>query len=120
MPPSHQAYVTWTPQRLYHWASKTGPYTEAFVKQLIESREHPQQGFRAALGILRLGKRYGDTRLEKACERALVLGVLRYRSIESILKNSLDTKPLISTPVQTQADVPSHLNVRGSDYYTSH
>ena len=45
--------------------------------------------------VLRLGKAYGDERLEAVCRRALTLGSHGYKSIESILKHRLDGKPLV-------------------------
>lgn len=69
MPRAHQAYAQWTPQRLIHWAEKTGPATAEVVATILASRAHVQQGFRSCLGIMRLGKSYGDDRLEAACER---------------------------------------------------
>ena len=45
--------------------------------------------------VLRLGKAYGDERLEAACRRALTLGSHSYKSIESILKHRTDGKPLV-------------------------
>jgi len=56
----------------------------------MEAKAHPQQGFRAILGLLRLTKSYGDERVDAACARALVLNALSYRNVESILKNNLD------------------------------
>ena len=43
---------------------------------VVRSRPHPEQGFRACVGILRLAKTYGGDRLDAACERALVIGTL--------------------------------------------
>ena len=97
MPESHRQMGEWTPQRLAQWAAKTGPSTEELIRTILSSRKHPQQAYRSCLGILRLGKAYGDHRLEAACQRALVLGSHRYKSIESILKNRLDEKPLESS-----------------------
>lgn len=58
------------------------------------SRAHPQQGFRSCLGLMRLGKRYGAERLEAACHRALSIGGLSYKSVQSILETGLDREPL--------------------------
>ncbi len=115
MPKSHQEYAEWTPDRLIRWARKTGEHTERLVEQILASRPHPQQGFRACLGILRLSKPYGQDRLEAACKRALHINSLSYKSLESILKNGLDQKPL----PQKQPDAPAieHTNVRGPQYY---
>lgn len=69
---------------------KTGPAADALIAQILERRRHPQQGFRSCLGILRLGKRYGDARLDAACVRALRIGAASFKSVESILKHKLD------------------------------
>jgi len=115
MPPAHREYGQWTPQRLIAWGEKLGPGTGAFVTALIESRPHPQQGVRSALGVLRLAKAYGDDRLEAACQRALTLGARSYRSLASMLQHGLDRKPLNDDSALT---LPSdHDNLRGADYY---
>lgn len=115
MPKSHQAYLEWTPERLRQWARKTGKHTEALIAKVIADRPIAEQSFRACLGILRLGKHYGDERLENAAKRALALSAYRYRNIESILKNGLDKQPLPQTTAE-ETEV-CHDNVRGSSYY---
>jgi len=117
MPPKHRRYSEWSPERFTKWAEKIGPQTKVLTETLLVQRAHPQQAYRSLLGILRLSKSYGEQRLEAACERALQINALSHRSIESILKNSLDKKPLTreeknSSPVQ-------HSNIRGADYYDS-
>ena len=94
MPESHKRYLEWTPSRIVRWAEKTGPSTAELVKEIMERRPHPEQGFRSCLGIMRLGRHYGRERLEAACTRALVLKAYSYKSVESILKNKLDGKEL--------------------------
>jgi transposase len=115
MPRAHRDYAEWTPQRLVRWAAETGPATAKLVETLLTSRPHPQHGFRACLGLMRLGKRYGAQRLEAASRRALAIGACSYKSVESILKNGLDRKPLPSIKVET-AEI-EHDNLRGADYY---
>ena len=115
MPESHRQAGEWTPERLKRWAAKTGPATEKLIQVVLASRQHPQQAYRSCLGILRLGKAYGDERLEAACRRALVLGSCRYKSIESILKLRLDEQPLEG---QQELALPdAHDNIRGPAYY---
>lgn len=94
MPESHRRHLEWTPGRLIRWAQETGPAAAQVVEGILKSRPHPEQGFRSCLGIFRLGKTYGNDRLEAACRRALALQSLSYRSIQSILKNGLDRQPL--------------------------
>jgi len=115
MPIAHRQYAEWTPQRLIRWAEKTGPATAGVIQTILERRAHPQQGFRSCLGILRLGKGFGEERLEAACRRALTLGACSYKSIESILRKGLDRRALTQ---QQELDLPiEHDNLRGSDYY---
>ena len=115
MPEAHRRYLEWTPSRIMTWAAKTGPMTEALVTAVLESRRHPEQGFRSCLGILRLGKRYSPERLEAACARALACRALSYRSVESILKTGLDRQAIPETPPSPPAVI--HPNIRGKQYY---
>ena len=115
MPESHRQYAEWTPERLIGWAEKRGPATASVVRTIMQRRTHPQQGFRACLGILRLGKGFGDERLEAACRRALKLNACSYKSIDSILRQGLDRQAL---PEQQELELSlEHGNIRGSDYY---
>lgn len=117
MPEAHRKHLEWTPERILKWAEKTGPNTVLLVQRVIESKRHPQQGFRACLGILRLGDKYGQDRLEEACLRALVAQAITYRSVESILKNNLDRRPPVEPPACPPADPIQHENLRGPQYY---
>jgi transposase len=115
MPKSHQKWAQWTPDRFIRWAGKIGVHTQKLIENVLNSRAHPQQGFRTCLGILRLAKSYGDDRLEAACRRAVTIGGTSYRSVESILKHNLDQKPL---PDQSSKSPPiDHTNIRGARYY---
>lgn len=116
MPTAHQRYAEWTPQRLVLWAAKTGEATAPVGETILASRPHPQQGFRSCCGIMRLGKSSGDARLEAACQRALTLGACSEKSLESILQNGLDRRPLPQKPDATAG--PAHANIRGPHYYT--
>ena len=90
--PAHQAVMGWNAPRLLDWAERIGPHVQAVVQHVLNQRRHPQQGYRACLGILRLGKAYGDDRLEAACDRAIAIGAPSYSSLKSILKSGLDKK----------------------------
>jgi len=116
MPKSHQRYLEWSPSRIIRWAEQYGPMTQKLVTAILDSRPHPEQGFRSCLGIMRLGKRYPHDRLEAACARALAIKAYSYKNVESILKNGLDQQPLpLNQDDQTQP--LTHHNVRGKDYY---
>ncbi len=116
MPAAHRAHAQWTPSRLVDWAKKTGPDTGAFVAELLDSRRHPEQGYRACLGIMRLARQYGHERLELACQRARSLRAYSYRTVNNILSSGFDRMPLPSDPQPTLA-TPQHNNIRGASYY---
>ncbi|MDP2268970.1 MAG: hypothetical protein Q8K46_07365 [Deltaproteobacteria bacterium] len=64
---------------------------------------------------MRLGKRYSSERLEAACGRALILKAYSYKSVESILRTSLDKQDL---PKPSSPEKPIiHYNIRGHEYY---
>lgn len=114
MPPSHRKYLEWTPSRIISWAEKTGPSTSRMAKELMNRREHPEQAYRSCLGILRLGTKYGEDRLEAACSRAVSWGAFSYKSVKSILEKELDKlKPEEKVPFR----LPEHENIRGASYY---
>jgi transposase len=116
MPENHRQYLSWSPERFLRWAKKIGPHTVILTEKILAARAHPQQAYRSLLGIFRLGTSYTDQRLEAACSRALVIGATSFRSIESILKNGLDSKPVPSNH-DNQTDPVQHQNIRGSAYY---
>jgi transposase len=116
MPESHRRHAQWTPSRIISWADKTGPAAAGLVEEILARRPHPEQGYRSALGIIRLGDRYGSDRVEAACARALHLRAYSYKSVESILKHSLDRQPLPDDQPPLPPH-PPHRNVRGARYY---
>jgi transposase len=116
MPASHKAYAEWTPERIVGWAEDSGPSVAELCQKILVSRPHPEQGFRSCLGILRLGKNYGKERLDKACEMALRMKSLRYRTIQYILRNESDRNIRVLKPVES-SKIDHHENIRGADYY---
>ena len=111
MPSAHRAHAEWTPSRLIRWANTVGPETGKLVSRILESRPHPEQGYRACLGIIEQGRRYGNIRLEAASARALSLGSCRYHTVKNILTAGQDRLP-IEPPAETNP-TPAHDNIRG-------
>jgi transposase len=116
MPASHRAHLQWTPAKLMAWGERVGAATAAVVRWQMENRPHPEQGYRACLGLMRLGREYGAERLEAACARAQSIRSPSYKSIASILRCGLDQRAL-DAPIPLQASLPLHENVRGPGYY---
>jgi len=80
----------------------------------MHRRKHPEQGFRACLGIIRLQEKYGPERLERACARALRHRACSYGSVSAILRNKLEA---VEPVTEERAALPVHENIRGPDYY---
>src|ERR1700720_820933 len=81
MPSSHRRYADWTVERIRREAASIGPATAALCELILERRPHPEQGFRACLGIVRLVRPFGADRLEAAATRAIEIADLRFGAL---------------------------------------
>jgi hypothetical protein len=115
VPASHRAHLEWTPAKLIAWTQGIGVSAAALATWQLEHHPHPEQGYRACLGLMRLARQYTPQRLEGACTRALAIRSPTYRSVDNILKSGLDRQPT-NLPATT-SPLPGHENVRGPDYY---
>ena len=115
MPASHRAHLEWTPAKLIAWGQRIGVSTAAVVTWQLQHRPHPEQGYRACLGLLALVRRYSAERLEAACTRAMAIRAPHLRSVTNILKCGLDRQPSLFPAASSPAIL--HENVRGPDYY---
>jgi hypothetical protein len=86
------------------------------VRLELDSRQHPEQAYRACLGILGFARKYSPGRLESACHYAFANEIHSYRGIKNILMNQIDQ---LSSPegVSQLSLLPPHTNIRGKDYY---
>ena len=103
------------------WAETVGPETGKLVSRIMESRPQPEQGYRACLGIIEQGRRYGNLRLKAASARALALGSCRYRTVKNIPTAGQDrlrlwNRRLVATPTVVLADGRVALVVGNSCY----
>ena len=114
MPPNHRYYATWSSNRFIRWARSIGDNVEEVIKNVLKSRNHPEQAFKSCMGILNLVKEYGPERLDKACERALYFGFYSYKRIKNVLDRGLEKDALTE---QKELFITSHENLRGSEYY---
>ena len=104
----------WSPKRLIHWGESIGANTGAIVEHLLRSKPHPEQGYRACLGLLALAREYGEPRLETASLLAMRLGSPTRKSVKSILESGRDLQPQSDS---LAFELPAHGNVRGPGYY---
>jgi len=123
MPSDHRFYGEWSPERFIRWAEKIGPATTKIVQIELESRQHPEQAYRACMGILGFARKYTPGRLESACRYALANEIQTYRGIKNILTNHLDQLTSSDASCAQSEGLPQpflplpHTNIRGKDYY---
>ena len=128
MPKSHREHAEWTPERVVNWSKIIGPNTARLVEKILATKVHPQQGFMAAMGLIRLAKPYGNERVERACGRAVEVGAFSYQFVKEMLKNKMDGADRECDPSpmcaqqdpetnETQLALLSAENIRGGSYY---
>jgi len=116
MPSTHRWQSEWTPVRVVEWGRKHGEHIAKLFEEIMGKKVHPEQGFRACLGIMRLGTKVGDERLDAACRRALDIGGQSYRCVRTILERGQEHA---SVSVAQGGVECRHENLRGADYYGS-
>jgi hypothetical protein len=121
-PASHRAHLEWTPSRLIEWGTSIGPHTGALIEHVIRSKPHPEQGYRSALGILRLSNKHGKERLELACAKAFAIRSPSYKTVKTMLEQRMEGAPLRSDARSQEhkvelCDSLGADNVRGGGYY---
>jgi len=112
MPDNHRWKHNWSPDRFLSWARKTGPQTEVFIQKLLASRIYPEQSYRACLGVLKLADKHSSQALEAACQLAVELDSIGYRTIKNLLTTKKD---MLETGEKVQSN--SHEHIRGQAYY---
>ena len=114
MPAAHEHHQDGNPERLLKWAESIGPCTVQLLKQIMAHRDHPEQGYRSCLGVMRLGKAFSKERMEAAALRAVQFQAFSFRSVKSILLRKLDQADSSASTKKLPHD---HDNIRGPGYY---
>ncbi len=114
-PKSHREHGAWPPERMKQWAGQTGPAIAEVVSRLLDESEYPQERYGSCLGLIRLSRQVGETRMEAAARRALHFNTVSYRSIRAMLDSGADQAPLEDGSGSFQP--LEHQNVRGGAYY---
>ena len=118
MPANHRHYYAqkgWDEDYFKKQARLVGPCTLQSISMILDSRVFPEQTYKSCLGVLRLGSKYGNDRLEAACKRITEAGAANYGMVKNILEKRLD-----QLPDQASLDftTPSHENLRGANHYS--
>lgn len=119
MPVQHRGHGTWTPESLLEMGGKIGPFTGKVVESMLNRKAHPEQAYRAVLGLLALQKKYGRERLEKASQLAWHYNTPDRRFIDNLLRHHRENLELPPSRQHEQSGVSplEHANLRGPDYY---
>ncbi len=110
----HRFLVEWNSEFFIEKARAISPEVVQFIERLMESKQHPEQGYKACSGVLNLAKRVGTERITACCKRALEYHAISYNMLEEIVIKRLDKLP---NDEDLLKPVPSHANVRGKEYY---
>lgn len=119
-PANHAAQAEWTPERIVSWGKTIGPQTALLIARVIADKPHPEQGYRSALGIIRLADKFTKERLEKASEKALSINSPSYLTVQGMLKRRMESAPLSGAPAahgEQQLELLAKENIRGPGYY---
>lgn len=94
-------------------AALIGHATRQAAEAILQNSIYIEQNYKACFGLLMLQKKYGATRLEAACDRALKGSRINYTLIKNILDRGLDKQAVPPAP----QDLPDHENIRGKENY---
>ncbi len=115
---SHRRYLEqrgWCQDDFIEMAARIGENTGKSIDRLLTSRVFIEQTYDSCIGVLHLGKKYGNDRLELACKRANLGSRVNYKIIKNILENNLDKVQIQESLFQLF--IPDHTNLRGPEAY---
>jgi hypothetical protein len=91
-PAEQTPYAMRTPDACVRRAAEVGPAVGQFVTVLLGGT-FPWARLRQAQKLLRLAERYGATRVNAACARALAFDLVEVRRVEAIVRIALEHEP---------------------------
>jgi transposase len=97
--------------QLLRRCAQIGPHCQRWAEEAIKRRH--QLAFRAIQGVLRLQQIYASEKINHACQQALQLGALRYRTVALLCQDSLPAR-LPEAPggqADRQAGTPQQLEL---------
>ena len=120
MASAHKKYLEWSPEKIMNWGATVGSETAKLFKNIMDSRPHPEMGFRSCLGIISAYKKYqakGYT--EEHLEIISTLAISKHRYKVAQVKDLLKSyKPTDADESASLIALTNHDNIRGADYYS--
>lgn len=117
-PKEKSAYAMRDVEYYIRTAKSRGENQGAFMEQLL-SGDVPWAFIRQAQALLRLGDKYGATRVETACSRALAFGLMNVKRVEGIITLSLQREANPSFTAGRVATLSPRFE-RDADYFSHH
>jgi len=114
LPSSNRFVSEWNPKYFTDWAADIGAPTKELIEKIIEYKLHPEQAYKACVGVLSFAKKLGKQRLNDACGRALYYENYSYHAVKTILAKGLDSQPILP---EAMPFIAPHQNIRGRSYY---
>ena len=120
MASSHQKYLEWSPGKIMNWGLTIGTETAKLFKNIMDSRPHPEMGFRTCLGVINAYKKYQEKEyteehLEIISTMAISRHCYKVAEVKELLKSY---KPKDSDESASLIALTTHKNIRGAGYYT--
>jgi len=111
--PRHQYYKNWSEEFFTKEGGKIGENTSIFIQNVFAQSKHPEQGFKLCQGVLQLAKKYGNEKLELACEIGIMYDYVSYNRLKYIIElKNIDLKKKSESIAEIK-----HENIRGASYY---
>lgn len=117
MPENHRFMDNWNPDKLKWWAGNIGKDTLWVISHILESKRHPEQGYKSCLGILGNAKKYGNDFLELACRKACNAERISYKYISDEIKKIKEQYDRDQNEKQPSLLPQVHQNIRGQEFY---
>ena len=114
---THRFVSEWSPEFFTEWGHRVGAEVGRYVEGVLRTRLHPEQAYKACLGILSLAKKVGEARLVAACKRGNSYAHFSYTTIQRILDLGLDARDPEEEVSSEARPMPGHGNIRGGSYY---
>lgn len=110
---THQYYLDRSPNYYISQAGKVSAALQNYIQAIFEQKRPPEQLYRQCDGLLSLARKTERELFDKACQKALAMGVYSYRFILNIIENKAIETPSLF-PV---ASFGNHENIRGKNQY---
>lgn len=117
MPAKHRYFQEWNPEKFRWWAGNVGDDTLRVINYLLKSKDHPEQAYRACMGILNLTKTFPNSVVNQACRHSWNREWITCRNIKTAAENIQNAREAAEESKQISLIPDNHENIRGAEYY---